>query len=139
MGQVSEERLFDEFVTWLAATTGKKIGKAKIPSGLADKESYAIVYSVTSPPGSGSFFDPEEDREFVYQITSVGTDARQVLWMSDKVRSALLGRDNDGVLTPMNLLSVNVQRRRSDSLGAIVPSGPDLQQKHDLYRIHTGV
>jgi hypothetical protein len=139
MAQVSAEAMFKDFVAWLAAATGKKIGEARVPAGLAVKESYGIAFPITSPRGSGSWADPEEDREFVYQITCVGQNAGQALWMSDRVRNAIIGRDADGLyLHPMVLAGREVQARASDGVGQPVPSGTELMQTQDTYRIQSG-
>lgn len=139
MGQVSAEAAYKDFVAFLRAATGKKIGEAKLPTGLSAKESYAICYFITAPQGSGSFRDPEEDRDFVYQVTCVGQNAGQALWMSDRARSAIIGRDPNGkYLHPMMLAGIEPQWRVSDGLVGPTPSGVDLQETRDTYRIRLG-
>lgn len=137
MVHVNYEPVDSSFQAFLETNTGRGVGLAKLPTSTAVP--YAIVYPMTSGMGDGSYADPEEDRELLYQLTCVGETPQQARWMSDKVRRAILGRNSSGAyLYTMTLTGVNVQRRSSDMLGSILPSGADLYQIADTYRLLVG-
>lgn len=66
------------------------VGDAKRPEG--DHNRYCVVYPIPGGEVSGTLEDPNEDAEFVYQVTCVGTKARdQAEWVVDKVLLLLGG------------------------------------------------
>lgn len=74
----------------------------------------------------------EKDRDFVFQVTSVGVTDEQCGWMSSKVADAWC--TGDGPTIP----DAAVEMRLSDRLGAILPSGESLFVADDTYRIRVG-
>ena len=92
------------------------------------------------PPGEGSWANPEEDRDFVYQVTSVGLDTRQVRRQQERVETGFLGREGGGHYLYSLVIGegANVQWRSSDQLGAIVASGDELFKVDDTYRLRVG-
>jgi len=148
-GIVEYNQVDTELREWLATALGKQIGLCRIPAtdnnrdelgGTELKYPYAILIPMTSPLATGSWAQPEEDRELVYQLTCVGKDPRQARWMSDKVRIAFTARDDSGYVVPMNLttLTAVVQCRTGESVGAVIAGGVDLYQTNDMYRIYVG-
>lgn len=131
-----DRRDFDKkLVARMASVLGKEIGNADVPS-LSPDLPYAIVYPLFSPPPDGSWAAPEEDFDLVYQMTSVGSSPEQSGWMSKEIWNFLLARGPNGSHTePLGLVGFTVQWRRSNSLGAILPSGDHLFQVDDGYRL----
>lgn len=101
---------------------------------------YTILYPLQQPRGTGSWADPEEDRDFVYQVTCVGFDPRQVRRVQEMVEAGFLGRAEGGdylfSIEPAD--GSNTQWRTSDQLGAIVRSGDKLFKSDDNYRVRIG-
>jgi len=138
------DTLDEAVVAMLAAATGKEVGLSKLPpltnpGDLHPPLPYAVLYALHSPIGSGGFEDPEEDRDYIYQLTCIGETHKQCAWMSAKILEAFTDRAANGDYTnPITGSGWYVQWRRSDGLGAILPSGEDLYQSQDTYRIRTG-
>lgn len=100
---------------------------------------YTVVYPQPSPRGDGSFANPEEDRDYVYQVTSVGADPRQVRRVQEMVEEAFLSRvGGGGYEHAITVAGYAVQWRLSDSLGAVVRSGDELFKADDMYRVRIG-
>jgi hypothetical protein len=138
MAQVNFDVIDEGVRAWLQIAAAKNVGLAKLPP-VTPGAGYCILYPMPTGRGEGSYFDPEEDREFLYQVTSVGVDARQARALSSRVCYAFIGRTASGDYAhPINILGVNVQWRRSDMLGSILPSGVDLFQVSDTYRLRIG-
>lgn len=123
--------------TFLASVSAKNVGLGTVPPSLTLP--YGILYPINTSRGEGSWADPEEDRWFIYQVTSVGEDPRQCGWLSDKVREAFIGRGpGSGYLWAPGIAGINVQVRESEALGAIIPGGENLWQVQDVYRVKVG-
>lgn len=124
------------FTSWLARCTAREVGLAELP-GANPNMPYGVVYPINSPRGEGSWANPEEDRDVVYQVTCVGKSPEQVGWMSDKVNTVIIGRYEDGRLryTTVGIAGGTVLWRLTDELGGIVKSGDRLFQVVDTYRI----
>lgn len=122
----------------LASSTGHECYILEIPEN--PEIPYTILYPLQQPRGEGSWADPEEDRDYVYQVTSVGLDSRQVRWVQESVEIGFLERSGGGdyqyPIDPED--SSNVQWRMSDQLGAIVRSGDKLYKSDDTYRVRVG-
>ena len=76
----------------LASGTGKNIGQGIAPTSLTLP--YAVIYPRSEdidPENLGTLTDPRTATFFEWQVTSVGSDMNQALWMSQKVREALVG------------------------------------------------
>lgn len=99
---------------------------------------YFILYPLTAPEGTGTMRDPEEDREFYYQITSVGVDHRETTWMSDRVQAAMIARSGNGYTTALVVAGGTIQNRHSRSLGTVERSGERLFKVDDDYAIKAG-
>lgn len=111
MAEVRFDKIDEGVRAWLAAATNKNVGLAELPT-IVPGAGYCILYPMTSPRGSGSFFDPEEDRDFLYQVTTVGSDAKQVRALSSRVCYAFVGRLASGAYAhPFAIAGVNVQWR----------------------------
>lgn len=119
----------------LAASTGKEIGLAEAPSDLTLP--YAILYPIASPGGDDrTWGDLEEWRDYNYQVTSVGSDHRQTVWMADRVGAFFVGKLPGGDYTfPISPAGLDVNWRMSIDLGTPEPSGQNLFQVADRYRI----
>lgn len=136
---IAREVLNKGIAEWLATAVGKQVGLVTIAEN--PTAPYVILYPLQSPPGAGSYADPEEDRDFVYQATCVGIDPRQAAWMSRKVQEAFTDRQagtSDGYKHPIAISGIAVQWRSCDELGAILPVGDDLFQSQDTYRVRAG-
>lgn len=116
-------------LTWLTGI-GRPVGDGTVPTNQATP--YLVVYPLYAPRGEGSLAKAEEDRDFVYQVTSVGITREQVAWMASKVEELWLY----GAAPAIPDLAV--ESRHSDQLGAIVPSGEQLYTTDDTYRIRVG-
>lgn len=88
---------------------------------------YGIVYPINDGSYWGGLGAPERDAEFAFQITSVGATSDQCEWLSDRVRSTILGRTSAGVYdTTITLTSPFICNYR-ESL-----SGPGNMIRNDL-------
>lgn len=124
-------------VAMLEAVTDKSVYLIRVP-GDAGKN-YVVVYPLTIPRGSGSWAQPEEDRDYRYQVTSVGADARQVRWLQAKIHEGFVSQGGSGyehAIEPEE--GIKVQWRLTDEQGAIVPSGDELFKSDDTYRVRIG-
>ena len=123
---ISREILDRAVLDVLEAQTSKKgnIGQPPDWNGADPDLPHFILYPFNSGPGEGSWEDPEEDRWFVYQVTSVGIDGRQAAWMSDRIREVFLNRKaGGGYSVDIPVTGADVQDRASIQLGAILPAG----------------
>lgn len=89
------------FAEMLKTGTGRSIGVGRSPVVDGDALAvpdfpYAIVYPVAGGGFSGSLAFPDEDAAFEFQVTGVGLRLDQADWMTDKVRSVVLGRSGSG-------------------------------------------
>lgn len=121
----------------LATNTGKAVGVAWIASDAALP--YAIVYPMPAGSDLGAWAQPNEDREFTYQIKCVGADARQAGWMSSKINAIMTNRSGADYQYPLVITGAATHWRITDTLGAIVASGDDLFESNDIYRVRMGV
>lgn len=121
----------------LESVTEKGIYVLRVPS--EPTLPYAILYPQHASPGEGSWADPEEDRWWSYQLSSVGSDDRQCRWMQNKAMSAILDRSGNSFTNAIVLPTGNVvQGRHSDEIGAILPAGEELFQADDIFRLRVG-
>lgn len=118
--------------TLLATATGCLIGMLTAP--IDTTLPYAILFPQGGPVGEGSWHDPEEDRGWNYQYTSVGSTALQVSWMSDKIRAYLL----EPTTFPLAVTGGWIQNVSSVHLGAILTGGENIWQAQDVYRVKAG-
>lgn len=130
--------LVDEAVrVMLEAATQKKWGLAELPDDTTLP--YGILYPMTSPKGVGSFASPEEDRDLLYQTTSVGADPKQCRALASRVLVGfLMPAAGGGYEWPIAFAGGSVQWRASDMLGSILPSGVELSQVSDTFRLRVG-
>lgn len=86
--------------TLLESVCSFPIGRSKAPSKDGDIQDvaeppYAIVYAIVGGNWWGPGLATREDAAtLIYQITSVGLREDQATWAGDKVRQALVGRDD---------------------------------------------
>lgn len=84
------ERVFIDWVLGVLGAGGLSVGDGVAPSPPSPTGSgYVVVYSIAGGVTEGSIDDPRSDASPNFQVTSVGTDPRQVRWLVDKVRSLL--------------------------------------------------
>lgn len=107
------------------------VGDADVPAERPPMPYVIVTLRITSG-GLGSMWNPDEDRDYVFQVLCVGRSREQVQWMSDKVADALMLPID---ATPEG----NVQGVSSDSLGAIVKTGDTMFQQADSYRVRAGL
>lgn len=133
---------------WISQETGRPIGLVEIP-GENPNIPYGIMQPINSPRGDGDSLNTESMRDYVFQMLCVGKSPRQCRWMSDMVRTVLIGRDASGVfLHDISVLpdvpgsppiaagaSVLPGSRYSDAVGTIVKSGDLVYQTVDTYRL----
>ena len=87
---------------------------------------YVVVYGIPGGDMSGPpLTAPEADSEVYFQATCVGGTASQAVWMSDKVREIVVGRQATGSFTvPLTINGAAVLDRYSEfGLPAAVQSG----------------
>jgi hypothetical protein len=126
--------VFEKGLTqWLIDNTGRPIGLADLPE-LYPNIPYGVLTPINSPRGEGSWADPEEMQDYVFQVLSAGKTPEQTRWMASKVRTALVARALNGYATPMVLAGAEVLWRMSDGLGGIVKTDK-LFQIVDTYRV----
>lgn len=128
--------LLDESIrAALANETGKVVSLGKVPAPLPELP-YAVLYAIHGSEGYGAWSDPEECRDFLYQVRSVGRSHRQCAWMSKKIEGAFVGRGSSGEFsTSFNIPEVTVSWRRTVELGSILPTGEELWQVDDTYKL----
>lgn len=79
-------------VAQLATSTSKNIGQAQAPA--TNTLPYAVVYPRSEdidPDRLGNLSEARDATFFEFQVTSVGSDMIQALWMVQKTRDALIG------------------------------------------------
>lgn len=101
-GVPARRKLNTAVLALLRTATGRPLEMVRAPFKNGDVEQvedvpYGILYPIPGGGFSGSpLYHPDEDASFVYQVTSVGLRDDQAEWMADKVREAMLGRDDQG-------------------------------------------
>lgn len=134
------DKLNEGVLAWLRANTGRKVGLGDVPADREAGKGYVILYPGIATSGTGSMANPEEDHGFMFQATCVGRDYRETARISSTVNKVFTGRGpNNGWLYDLVITGINIQDRRTEQLGAILPSGPDLFASNDMYRIQAGV
>lgn len=118
----------------LASVTRRPIGLMEFSED-APEMPYGILYPLGASEGEGSWADPGDYMDFMYQVTSVGQDPRQVNWMSSEVRRAMVQPGSSGQRYLVFAPGVTVEGRWGDGLGSIVSGGKDLYQIADTYRV----
>lgn len=80
----------------VAAGTGKPCGYATVPrdaAGLAIPPPYSVLYPVAGTALSGPpLGDHHADASWSCQLTHVGTGVDQAVWLADRARDVVLGR-----------------------------------------------
>ena len=96
---------------------------------------YSILYPQIGGEDKGGFQD-EQERDFNFQVTSVGKDPRQSAWMSSKVEAVMTSRDGGGnYVHPILLTGHDILWRRVVFLGPLGGSGKTLFQAADIYAL----
>lgn len=116
-----------------------EVGIGDVPDGTPHIP-YVVFTPITTSAGQGSHADPEEMRDYVFQLLGVGRAPAQARYVSDRCQQLLLGRDANynylvSMTTPAEVPDVVRGSRRSDSFGAIVKTGDRLFQVVDTYRL----
>lgn len=93
----------------LAAHTGRPVGLAEAPLVRVQGEDrpaampYAILYPITAGAFEGSWDNPEEDADTVFQVTYVADSVTSLRWLVSKGRAYFLERaPAGGFLHPIN-------------------------------------
>lgn len=119
-------------VDFLHTETGKQVGLGKTPLPIAEMVTpWAVVYPLPVSPGAGSMASPEDERDFLYQVSSAGVSRKETAWMSQAVFAAFCQ-------TRQTKIVPEEEYRLLRSQGAIVPSGEDLYLSQDTYLIRIG-
>jgi hypothetical protein len=136
--------IFDQLAADLSAEIDKQFAFARVPTTAAErlnvklKPPYGMVGNITESSDETGFGDPHSSVDLVIQISSVGEDPKQVQWLSDRVHDAMVGKDPGGNYMVALLAGWNVAWRLCDYRGATLPSGDNLFQQQDNYRIRRG-
>ena len=88
---MNPDDFYTAIVAQLASSTGKNIGQAEAPTSTTLP--YAVVYPRSEdidPDRLGNLSEARDATFFEWQVTSVGSDLIQALWMVQKVRDALI-------------------------------------------------
>ncbi len=80
-------RVFIDWVIGVLTAGGLSVGDGVAPTSTPAGSGYVVVYSIAGGITEGSLEDPRSDAAPTFQVTSVGTDPRQVRWLVDRVRS----------------------------------------------------
>lgn len=109
--------------TALATVTTRPFGVVDVPlpseGQLAPTPPYGIVYPINDGRYWGGLGAPEANAAFVFQVTSVGATSDQCEWLSDRVRSVILGRTSaDAFNTALTLTAPFIVTCRESESGA---------------------
>lgn len=86
----STNDFYTTVVSRLVSETGKKIGRVEAPSDTTLP--YAVVYPIDDiGDDGGTLGDAHASTVIEFQVTSVGASAVQAEWMSEQVRTSLVG------------------------------------------------
>ncbi len=102
-------------------------------------EGYIVLHPLNEGARSGSMSGPEEDVEYMYQVTSVGIEPRQTRWLQDRVQEGFISRDGGGYehsISPAT--GGTVQDRWTMIRGAPVKDGEMLFKADDTYIVKCG-
>lgn len=122
----------------LASATAKEVGWAQVPS-LTPTLPYCVLYPMHAYDDAGSWADPAEDHWYTYQVKCVGADARQAAWMSGKVATAFMAKLGSAYAYPITVSGAFVQGRVTDEIGPVIPTGENLYETNDTYKLRIGV
>lgn len=84
---IHSERIFIDWVLGVLTAGGLSVGDGVAPTATPAGAGYVVVYSIAGGMVEGSLEDPRSDAAPTFQVTSVGTDPRQVRWLVDRVRT----------------------------------------------------
>lgn len=120
---------------FLAAATGKPVGRARLPKKLVDGKTSdepdipcTVLYVMppsTSGPGWG---DADADAEMRFRARAVGRNADQVEWLADRIRGAWLNRapGGRGFARELHIDGMSVMLREVDSESPIDPESDNV-------------
>ncbi len=83
---------------------------------------YAVLYAVSSTV-DGPYGDHHADGRFVYQVTSVGTNAGSAEALADLIRDGILAQNPSGYVQPITLTGAAVMSRDLESGGPATQFG----------------
>lgn len=69
---------------------GLTVGRAEKPETVPANSGYVIVYPLPGGTFDGDIYDPYEEAEASYQLTSIAEHADQCEWVADLARSTML-------------------------------------------------
>jgi hypothetical protein len=134
-------RLLTDAVIHALESAGLKVGDNVAPPGVgwvgvpgaSSFTGYVVVYGLTGGVLDGPIGAPDDDASTIVQLTSVGADRRQCMWVADKARGVML-------TTPLQIIGRTVSRVAVDMLGGTVRDDdvqPSVTFSPDRYRIWT--
>ncbi len=115
--------LTDTILTTVATGTGKQIGDGTAPA--APVFPYAVLYPLPSPTHDGDRTEPDRDRGWLYQFTSVGSTRGQTQTMADLIQTSI----ETDTFTPSDVTLMNIETvtrgavERDDSTGVVTDAG----------------
>ena len=119
---ISREEVTLALIAAIELGTGKPVGDHVAPEN-ADGTTKDHPYSILEVTSGGArwgpaWFDPEADADFEFMISSVGSTPRQALWLADRVREVMIGRNSEGqfIHTLAMPAGVRIMDRRSGPL-----------------------
>lgn len=122
----------------LATSTGRPIGLAEVP--VADNQKPSMPYGILYPVGGavgGSFDQPNEDGQAIYQVTMVADDPDRTEWLWERVRKFFLERDSSGAF--VNAIDAGDGRvvifREMELIGSMDAQTKGLFQVAERYRL----
>lgn len=108
--------------TLIGTVTDKPTFFGRLPKDPTDIPTppYSIIYLLPSPALTGPpLVDPDEDADLLFQVTYVGEDANGALWLADRGRAAMVGKDDAGAY--LHALdagdALKIERRKHEGSG----------------------
>lgn len=108
MSRFDRRPLTDALLALLAEGTGRPVYDHGAPPNAADDDDeddqpagppYVVVWSIEGGRYEGTWGDPVEIADVVYQIDSVGMARRSAEWLADKVGHVMLDRETGGAFS----------------------------------------
>ena len=133
---VLDEAVKDLLEAQMPSRTGVWVGISDPPSRTPEMP-YLVLYPMMSSPTEGDLKDGEDQRDYIYQISCIGTTPQQTTWCSSKAQNIITGRpaSASGYLHTLPVAGTDITFRVSDNLGAVHRSGDRLYKVDDVYRI----
>lgn len=108
----------------LATGSGKPVGLYALPAGASTTNGYYVLYAMPSDYSGPPFGDDHADAEWTVQITCVAAQGDQAMWLQDKARAVILGRDAadpQRYAVPLVVPGMSITMRRAADEGPMDP------------------